>query len=175
MQAHPRGAPSLDSLLLILFWVDLEAVMPASCPVPWGMWPRWAEAQAFAGQSPDHDPGWRGGPPMPALWARCLPGALGRASSVKCPGLWRTSVVVGGLPDVGSRAKCREQTPGPGSRCGWGLSRHPHPLVLAVLGTHSAVGFQNRDRKAPNGISAAPHPPPLPTCPPRWDWSSLQV
>ena len=62
MQAHPRGAPSLDSLLLILFWVDLEAVMPASCPVPWGMWPRWAEAQAFAGQSPDHDPGWRGGP-----------------------------------------------------------------------------------------------------------------
>ena len=96
---------------------------------------------------------------MPALWARCLPGALGRASSVKCPGLRRMSVVVGGLPDVGSRAKCGEQTPGPGSRCGWGLSRHPHPLVLAVLGIHSAVGFQNRDRKAPNGISAAPHPP----------------
>ena len=148
--------------------------MPASCPVSWGMRPWWAEAQAFAGQSPGHDPGWRGGPrgvtqippppPMPASWTMCLPGALGRASSVKCPGLRRTSVVVGGLPDVGSQAKCGEQTPGPGSRCGRGLGCHPRPLALAVLGTRSAAGFRNGDRKAPNGISAVLHP--LLPCPP---------
>lgn len=148
--------------------------MPASCPVSWGMGPQWAEAQAFAGQSPGHDPGWRGGPrgvntdstptPHASFMDNVSSWGPGRASSVKCPGLWRTSVVVGGLPDVGSQAKFGEQTPGPGSRCGRGLGCHPRPLALAVLGTRSAVGFRNGDRKAPNGISAVLHPQ-LP-CPP---------